>query len=88
MDEFIKRMTQATGGCLSTGWWLVAIGYGLLKGGRSTALQRKSHLCIPFLGIARPQSFSGNICFKFSVLFLCSMGGRAAWLAAMLLAIK
>jgi hypothetical protein len=26
MDEFIKRMTQATGGCLSTGWWLVAIG--------------------------------------------------------------
>jgi hypothetical protein len=49
-------------------------------------LQRKSQLCIPFPGIAMPQSnfhihvsvsrgnsFSGNICFLFSVLVLCSV---------------
>ncbi len=75
---------------------------------QGAALQRKSHLCIPFLGIARPQSqfthscvcerkpimgiykslsglwmwklglrphnsFSGEICFEFSVLCLCSV---------------
>jgi hypothetical protein len=28
----------------------------LAHGSRSASLQRKSHFCIPFLGIARPQS--------------------------------
>ncbi len=53
-----------------------------------STLQRKPHLCIPFLEIARPQSqfprtcvwdcgraipFAGNMCFEFSVLVLCSI---------------
>ncbi len=47
---------------LAGGWWLMASGLLEGGGGRSPALQRKSHLCIPFLGIARPQSQFPHSC--------------------------
>jgi hypothetical protein len=38
-------------------------------------LQRRSDLCIPRNETARPRSFiPGNICFEFSVQYLCSAG--------------
>jgi hypothetical protein len=36
--------------------------WGLKGGGRVLTLQGKSHLCIPFLGIARPQSQFRHSC--------------------------
>jgi hypothetical protein len=52
------RLLSATNGVLQT----FAVGIFKIHVTQEPALQRKSHLCVPFLGIARPQPQFQHLC--------------------------